>query len=303
MRCLPVLLADFAGAGGDSPTRRRRAHRRTRFGEPVLDPAENIVMEPAETAGPPRQLFSGPLSRRGFLSGGLGRVNCRLTVSRLAAMHEMSLAEGIVQLIEDAARDQGFASVRAVWLEIGRLSSVETGVAALLLRRGLARHPCRWRKARKSWIFQGRLVPASAARASDCRRCTIPARAAAAIRCRSPAAPKCASRNWKSSRREQTCAPPAAAATAKRRSRASLHGHEHAHARRRTAIATRTIMSTVTTMPTTQSHGYAYVPAHGHARGHGAVAHGADRAGHPGQEQRLCARRTAPSWPGAASSR
>lgn len=41
-------------------------------------------------------------------------------------MHEMSLAEGVIQLIEDAARDQGFASVRAVWLEIGRLSSVET---------------------------------------------------------------------------------------------------------------------------------------------------------------------------------
>ena len=40
-------------------------------------------------------------------------------------MHEMSLAEGIIQLIEDAARDQGFAHVRAVWLEIGRLSSVE----------------------------------------------------------------------------------------------------------------------------------------------------------------------------------
>jgi hydrogenase nickel incorporation protein HypA/HybF len=40
-------------------------------------------------------------------------------------MHEMSLAEGIVQLIEDAARTQGFAQVRAVWLEIGRLSSVE----------------------------------------------------------------------------------------------------------------------------------------------------------------------------------
>jgi hydrogenase nickel incorporation protein HypA/HybF len=40
-------------------------------------------------------------------------------------MHEMSLAEGIIQLIEDAARDQGFTRVRAVWLEIGRLSSVE----------------------------------------------------------------------------------------------------------------------------------------------------------------------------------
>jgi hydrogenase nickel incorporation protein HypA/HybF len=40
-------------------------------------------------------------------------------------MHEMSLAEGIIQLVEDAARDQGFAHVRAIWLEIGRLSSVE----------------------------------------------------------------------------------------------------------------------------------------------------------------------------------
>jgi hydrogenase nickel incorporation protein HypA/HybF len=40
-------------------------------------------------------------------------------------MHEMSLAEGIIQLIEDAARTQGFAQVRSVWLEIGRLSSVE----------------------------------------------------------------------------------------------------------------------------------------------------------------------------------
>lgn len=40
-------------------------------------------------------------------------------------MHEMSLAEGVVQLIEDAARTQGFTRVRTVFLEIGRLSSVE----------------------------------------------------------------------------------------------------------------------------------------------------------------------------------
>ena len=40
-------------------------------------------------------------------------------------MHEMSLAEGVLQLIEDAARDQGFDSVRTVWLEIGQMSSVE----------------------------------------------------------------------------------------------------------------------------------------------------------------------------------
>ena len=40
-------------------------------------------------------------------------------------MHEMSLAEGILQIIEDAARSQGFGRVRTVRLEIGRLSSVE----------------------------------------------------------------------------------------------------------------------------------------------------------------------------------
>ena len=40
-------------------------------------------------------------------------------------MHEMSLAEGVLQLIEDAARQQAFATVRMVWLEIGELSGVE----------------------------------------------------------------------------------------------------------------------------------------------------------------------------------
>ena len=40
-------------------------------------------------------------------------------------MHEMSLAEGVLQIVEDAAREQGFTSVKTVVLEIGRLSSVE----------------------------------------------------------------------------------------------------------------------------------------------------------------------------------
>ena len=40
-------------------------------------------------------------------------------------MHEMSLAEGVLQLIEDAAHQQEFARVTAVWLEIGQLSGVE----------------------------------------------------------------------------------------------------------------------------------------------------------------------------------
>ena len=40
-------------------------------------------------------------------------------------MHEMSLAEGVLQVIEDAARAQDFSRVTAVWLEIGELSGVE----------------------------------------------------------------------------------------------------------------------------------------------------------------------------------
>ncbi len=40
-------------------------------------------------------------------------------------MHEMSLCESIVQIIEDEAQRQGFARVIRVRLEIGRLSGVE----------------------------------------------------------------------------------------------------------------------------------------------------------------------------------
>lgn len=40
-------------------------------------------------------------------------------------MHEMSLAEGVLQLIEDAARREKFSKVTVVWLEIGQLAGVE----------------------------------------------------------------------------------------------------------------------------------------------------------------------------------
>ena len=40
-------------------------------------------------------------------------------------MHEMSLAEGVRGIVEDAARAQSFARVRAVVLEIGQLAAVE----------------------------------------------------------------------------------------------------------------------------------------------------------------------------------
>ncbi len=40
-------------------------------------------------------------------------------------MHEMSLAENILQIVEGAAREQGFAQVKEIRLEIGELAGVE----------------------------------------------------------------------------------------------------------------------------------------------------------------------------------
>ena len=49
---------------------------------------------------------------------------CRVTVC-FGVMHEMALAEGVLQVVENAARDQGFSTVRALRLEIGELAAVE----------------------------------------------------------------------------------------------------------------------------------------------------------------------------------
>jgi len=40
-------------------------------------------------------------------------------------MHEMSIAEGVVQVLEEQARIQGYTRVKHVWLEIGPLAAVE----------------------------------------------------------------------------------------------------------------------------------------------------------------------------------
>lgn len=40
-------------------------------------------------------------------------------------MHEMSLCEGILQVLEESAERQGFQRVISVWLEIGLLAGVE----------------------------------------------------------------------------------------------------------------------------------------------------------------------------------
>jgi hydrogenase nickel incorporation protein HypA/HybF len=41
-------------------------------------------------------------------------------------MHEMSICEGILQVLENEAKRQGFQHVKGVWLEIGPLAGVET---------------------------------------------------------------------------------------------------------------------------------------------------------------------------------
>jgi hydrogenase nickel incorporation protein HypA/HybF len=40
-------------------------------------------------------------------------------------MHEMSIAESVLQIIEDTVRTERCARVKAVWLEIGQLAGVE----------------------------------------------------------------------------------------------------------------------------------------------------------------------------------
>ena len=40
-------------------------------------------------------------------------------------MHEMSLCESILQVLEENASTQGYNQVKTVWLEIGALSGVE----------------------------------------------------------------------------------------------------------------------------------------------------------------------------------
>ncbi len=40
-------------------------------------------------------------------------------------MHEISLCEGILQILEEQGREHGFTRVRAIWLEIGTLAAVE----------------------------------------------------------------------------------------------------------------------------------------------------------------------------------
>ena len=53
---------------------------------------------------------------------------CRVQWNLIAGglpLHELSLAENVLQIIEDAARQQEFSRVKTVWLEIGLLACVQ----------------------------------------------------------------------------------------------------------------------------------------------------------------------------------
>jgi len=40
-------------------------------------------------------------------------------------MHEISICEGILSILEDNAKTQGYNKVKTVWLEIGELAGIE----------------------------------------------------------------------------------------------------------------------------------------------------------------------------------
>jgi hydrogenase nickel incorporation protein HypA/HybF len=45
-------------------------------------------------------------------------------------MHEMSLTEGVVEILCEEAQKRGFSRVRTLWLEIGALSAVDPAAMA-----------------------------------------------------------------------------------------------------------------------------------------------------------------------------
>ncbi|PVZ68806.1 hydrogenase maturation nickel metallochaperone HypA/HybF [Pelagibaculum spongiae] len=49
-------------------------------------------------------------------------------------MHEMSLAEGVLQIIEDHRAQNSFNQVTELWLEIGQMSGVEAGAMEFCLQ-------------------------------------------------------------------------------------------------------------------------------------------------------------------------
>lgn len=84
-------------------------------------------------------------------------------------MHEMALAEEVLQIVQAAARREGCQRVRALWLEIGQLSSVEPEAMRF----------CFEAVARDSIAAGARLEIVAAAGAAWCDECAAPVELAA----------------------------------------------------------------------------------------------------------------------------
>ncbi len=84
-------------------------------------------------------------------------------------MHELALAEGVLQIVEEAARREGLQRIRSVWLEIGQLSSVEPDAMRF----------CFDAVARDSVAEGARLEIIATAGAAWCRDCSQPVALAA----------------------------------------------------------------------------------------------------------------------------
>jgi hydrogenase nickel incorporation protein HypA/HybF len=108
-------------------------------------------------------------------------------------MHEMSLAEGVLQLVEDTARRESARRVKLVVLEIGRLSSVEPEAICFCFE--AVTHGSIAQGAALEIVHvpgAGWCMPC--AETVPMKSCTAPARSAAATRCSRPAGRKCGSR-------------------------------------------------------------------------------------------------------------
>jgi hydrogenase nickel incorporation protein HypA/HybF len=92
-------------------------------------------------------------------------------------MHEMSLAEGVVQIVEDYARRENFRRVKTVWLEIGRLSGVETEAMRFCFEAATRRTVAEGAKLEiletpgSAWCLKCSEPVAVAARYDPCPRC------------------------------------------------------------------------------------------------------------------------------------
>lgn len=84
-------------------------------------------------------------------------------------MHEMALAEEVLQIVQLAAQREGFRRVHALWLEIGQLSSVEPEAMRF----------CFEAVARDSVAAGARLEIIAAAGAAWCEECLAPVELAA----------------------------------------------------------------------------------------------------------------------------